>query len=163
MRRTFAVFFTLCLLVAAATAAEVRSGRDSLVITFKDGRQQTIPVSDISRIEFKGAPVAAASSSTPPASSENQGHFMGRWRVGDGQGNTFIITLSRDGKASKSIGNSRGTWSVVNGEAHIMWNDGWRDAIRKVGNKYEKVAFSPGHDFNDSASNIADAKSLDPI
>jgi len=46
---------------------------------------------------------------------------------------------------------------VVGGEAHINWDDGWHDAIRKVGNKYQKVAFPPGSSFSGTPSNVTDA------
>ncbi len=56
----------------------------------------------------------------------------------------FVITLKPDGVARKTIGpKNSGTWKVVNGEAQVSWDDGWHDVIRKVGNKYEKAAFSP--------------------
>jgi hypothetical protein len=99
----------------------------------------------------------------PISASGSAGHFLGRWRCGDGQGHNFIITLDRDGHATKSIGSARGTWVLENGEAHVSWDDGWHDAIRKVGNNYEKVAYGPGKTFSDDPDNIADAKSLDPI
>jgi hypothetical protein len=160
MRQLLAILVVLIAL--PAFAADSKSD-NALVITFKDGHKQTVPVSDVSRIEFR-----TSGKSTPveiPAASSSLGtsHFLGRWRVGDGQGNTFIITLDRNGRATKSVGDRRGTWSVVNGEARINWDDGWHDAIRKVGIKYEKVAYGPGKDFSDEPSNVADAKSLEPI
>jgi len=99
----------------------------------------------------------------PIPSGGSEAHFFGIWRCGDGQGNNFIITLNRDGHATKSIGSARGTWTVENGEAHVSWDDGWHDAIRKVGNSYQKVAYGPGKTFSDEPNNTADAKSLDPI
>lgn len=160
MRKLIAV---LVVLIALPAFAADRKSDNALVITFKDGHKQTVPVSDLARVEFR-----ASGKTTPvtiPGASSNLGtsHFLGRWRVGDGQGSTFIITLTRNGRATKSLGDRHGTWSVVNGEARISWDDGWRDAIRKVGSKYEKVAFGPGKDFSDEPSNVADAKSLEPI
>jgi hypothetical protein len=83
--------------------------------------------------------------------------------VGDGAGGSFVITLKRNGEARKSLGPARGTWTAENGEARIVWDDGWRDAIRKVGEGYEKAAFGPGRTFSDTPSNVADAKSTEPI
>jgi hypothetical protein len=51
---------------------------------------------------------------------------------------------------------------VVDGEARIAWDDGWHDAIRKVGTKHEKVAFEPGKTFSDEPSNITDAVNTSP-
>ncbi|MGH9528862.1 MAG: hypothetical protein ACRD2S_02980, partial [Terriglobales bacterium] len=91
------------------------------------------------------------------------GHFIGKWRVGDGGGGTFLITLKRNGEANKSIGGTHGTWTAVDGEARITWDDGWHDVIRKAGNGYEKAAFEPGRTFSDSPSNVADAQNTEPI
>ena len=53
----------------------------------------------------------------------------------------FFITLDDDGTARKTLGASHGTWTLVDGEARISWDDGWHDVIRKVGGKHEKVAY----------------------
>jgi hypothetical protein len=154
--RVICIAGSLALAVAAGTQARAASTEESsIVITFKDGRQQTFPLATIAHIEFT-APAGRA-----PVTS--RGNFLGRWQVGDGQGNDFIITLSRDGKASKTIGSPHGTWRTVHGEAQITWDDGWQDSIRKVGDKYEKAAHAPGKTFDDPAVNVTDAKSLEPI
>jgi hypothetical protein len=131
---------------APKAAAEYEPG--SIVIVFRDGRQQSFRLADIARIEFT-APVERASG--------GQGHFMGKWRVGDGTGGTFIITLKPGGEAHKSMGSYDGIWTVVNGEARIAWDDGWHDVIRKIGNTYEKAAYSPGSSLSGAPNNTAEA------
>jgi hypothetical protein len=153
------VAIVLGILTLAAVAAD---NRDSVVITFKDGHQQSFPLSDVARIQFK-TPTKTTAVALPVPSSGSAGHFMGKWKVGDGQGHSFTITLDRSGSATKSIGSTHGTWKAENGEAHISWDDGWHDAIRKAGNNYEKVAFGPGKTFSDQPDNVTDAKSLEPI
>jgi hypothetical protein len=138
-------------------ASVAQDARNSIVIVFKDGHQQSFPLSDIARIDFNSL---ATSASASPA---GRGRFLGKWKVGDGAGGAFYITLDRDGEASKSIGSTHGTWTVMDGEARISWDDGWHDAIRKIGNKYEKVAFSPGKTFSDEPSNVANAMNTEPI
>jgi hypothetical protein len=140
----------LLLAVPAGLVAAPASGGNSIVIVFKDGRQQTYSMADIDRIEFK----------TPTSTGAVVGgnSFLGKWKVGDGNGGSFIVTLERDGTANKSIGASHGTWTIVDNEARISWDDGWHDAIRKVGAKYEKRAFEPGKSFTDAPSNVTDAK-----
>jgi hypothetical protein len=123
-----------------------------VLIVFKDGHQQNVPAEEIARIEFEPAGASAAS----------RAHFVGKWEVGDGNGSNFYITLEASGDARKSIGASRGTWTVVDGEARISWDDGWHDAIRKVGPKHEKVAFAPGKSFADAPSNITAARNTQP-
>jgi hypothetical protein len=134
------------LVAASASAAD----RNEIVIVFKDGRQQTFSMADIERIEIK----TPASNSTLIRGSS----FLGKWKVGDGAFGTFFITLDRDGVATKTLGASHGTWTVVDNEARISWDDGWHDAIRKVGSKYEKRAFEPNKSFTDRPSNVTDAK-----
>src|SRR5215469_1752107 len=152
--RSAAVLLTLAVLTSATQAVPAASDVHSLVIVFKDGHQQTFSMADIARIEFKG-----------PATQSlmGRGRFLGKWRVGDGAGGHFFVTLEASGEASKSIGAAHGTWTVVDGEARISWDDGWHDAIRRVGDKYQKVAFSPEKSFSDSPSNVADAQNTSPL
>src|SRR6266850_284904 len=91
--------------------------KDAIVIVFKDGRQQAFSMADIERIEFKA-----------PASNTAVIHgssFLGKWKVGDGSFGTFSITLDRDGVATKTLGASHGSWTVVDNDARISWDDGW--------------------------------------
>jgi len=127
--------------------------KDHAVIVYKDGHQEKVP-SEIARIEFGDS---SASAMTP-----GRAHFVGKWEVGDGNGQNFFITLDSDGSARKSIGAAHGTWTLVNGEARIAWDDGWHDAIRKVGSKHEKLAYEPGRSFDDSPSNVTDARNTQP-
>lgn len=122
------------------------------VIVFKDGHEQKIPVTDIARMEF-----GPSSNGAGPGKN----YFVGKWKVGVGSGGeTFFITLEPDGEAHKSMGASHGTWSLVDGEARISWDDGWHDLIRKVGSKHEKFAYEPGKSFSDTPSNVTDAINL---
>ena len=162
MRKTalfLSVLAALTLLTAAGNAEKktttAKSSQDSVVITFKDGHSQSYPLGEVARIEFE-------SSNAEPVNTSS-GHFLGRWKVGDGIGGTFYITLKRDGHAYKTIGNEHGSWTVVGEEARITWEDGWRDTIRKTGNRYEKAAYHPGKTFSDTPDHIADASSTDPI
>jgi hypothetical protein len=159
MRNARTPLWALLILVLSAPTVfsnpEPKNDADSIVIVFKDGHQQTFRLADIARIEFN--------SPAESGSTMERGHFMGKWKVGDGAGGTFFITLRRDGSATKTLGSSHGTWTVVNGEARISWDDGWHDAIRRVGRKYQKVAFGPRKSFSDEPSNIADAEPTEPI
>lgn len=87
--------------------------------------------------------------------------FSGIWKVGDGQGNNFYITLFSNNIAEKTNGTLRtGTWVALNVEAEISWDDGWKDAIVLEGTAYKKKAFSPGTTFTDTPNNITDAIKL---
>ena len=133
----------------------------AIVITMKDGHQQKIPMAKIARVEFEGSAAKTAACGVPDF-SPGMRHFVGKWEVGEGNGMNFYITLRANGQAEKSIGAIHGTWTLVNGEAEISWDDGWHDAIRKVGAKHEKVAFAPGKTFSDTPSNVTDARNTQP-
>lgn len=153
---------TICVLgvflLPAWAAPKTKAADDNaIVIIFKDGHQQTFSMADISRIEFNTS-AAQASSTTVGVN-----RFIGKWTVGEGNGDsTFTITLNRDGTARKSLGATHGTWTVADGEAHISWDDGWHDMIRKVGAKYEKVAYAPGKSYSDNSDNVTDARRQNP-
>lgn len=121
-------------------------------IVLKNGRHEDFSASDILRIEF--------GTESDKAMPLGRNHFVGKWRVGVGNGSHFFITLKSNGEAEKSMGESHGTWVVVDGEAHVSWDDGWHDIIRKVGEKHEKLAFQPGKSLSDQPNNVTDAKNL---
>lgn len=170
---------TLFVAFAAAAKPALADDRQSIVIVYKDGHRQSLSMAEITRIDVK-PPAAivykdghreklpadidriefgASDFTTMPT----RAHFVGKWQVGEGNnGGTFYITLDADGTARKTLGPPHGTWTLVDGEARITWDDGWHDAIRKVGAKHEKVAFEPGKSFDDTPSNITTAKNTDP-
>jgi hypothetical protein len=101
---------------------------------------------------------------TSKTSSTSAATFVGEWKVGLGvAGQSFIITLEKGGKATKSHGSPNGTWVVFGDEARITWNDGWRDVLRRSGNKWEKAAYAPGKSFSDQPDNIAGATRTEPL
>jgi hypothetical protein len=119
-------------------------------IVYKDGHQEKVATADITRIEFE---TSVVDTMTP-----GRAHFVGKWEVGEGNGRTFFITLDADGSATKTLGAAHGAWTLVDGEARISWDDGWHDAIRKVGSKHEKFAYEPGKSFDDTPSNVTAAR-----
>jgi len=177
---TIAVCIPAILILAAASSwATPGGGQESVVIVYADGHRQNLEMADIARIELKNPvvivfkdghklTVAATDKAriefeiSNGAPGPSRAHFVGKWEVGEGNGGNFYITLEEDGEARKSIGASHGTWTVVDGEARISWDDGWHDAIRKVGPKHEKVAFEPGKSFDDPPSNVTAARNTQP-
>jgi hypothetical protein len=164
--------------VSAPKPASAVDDRSSIVIVFKDGHHQTFATGEITRIDFKAPAVivykdghrekiSADIERIEFGASENamlpgRAHYIGKWEVGDGNGTMFFITLEADGNAKKTRGAEHGTWTLVDGEAHIAWDDGWHDAIRKVGSKHEKVAHEPGKSFDDPPSNVTAARNTEP-
>ena len=136
----------------------------TVVIVFKDGHRQSIPASTITAMEFKSAAGVVTPIAVPALVAPGKGVFAGKWLVGQGNdtSNTFYITLEEDGVARKSIGEAHGTWVYVNGEAQVSWDDGWHDAIRRVGDKYEKFAYGPGKSFTSEPDNVTEARNTNP-
>ncbi len=169
MRKSLIVAGVSVLLLAsvpasfAAGAPAAKNSPGTIVIVFKDGHRQAFNLADIERVEFP-AGGAVASSDTVPYNPNwpPRGRYFGKWEAGDGNGGTFTITLKEDGEAFRSIGDVRGKWVYVNGEAHVTWDDGAQDAIRKVGNKFQKSAYAAGKSFTDTPDNVTDAHNTAP-
>jgi len=151
-----AVLVTIPLL-AQNIKSQSQPDQNAIVITFKDGHQQTFDLGDVAKIEFK--------TSTSQASQRSErAVFAGKWKVGTGVGSgTFYITLASDGTATKTMGSAHGKWEVVGAEARISWDDGWHDVIRRAGNHYEKVAYESGRSFSDPPSNVTEATNTQPL
>jgi len=144
----------------AKTPPAKKDPSNSIVIVFKDGHRQSFNLVDIARVEFTGTDAVSSVSSNRewPA----RGRYIGKWVVGDGQGDTFIITLREDGSAMRSRGDIHGTWTYVNGDALVTWDDGWKDAIRHAGSGFEKYAYGSGKSFNDNPDNVTSAQNTTP-
>jgi len=175
---------TVCLLPGVflfpfpVTATSAPAGARHLVIVFKDGHKQIVDLAEVEQIDFKapsmivfkdghqqrvaGSEIARIEFETSGATPVGHNHFVGKWEVGEGNGRNFFITLEPDGTARKTLGASHGTWTFVDGEARISWDDGWHDVIRKVGSKHEKVAFEPGKSFSDPPANVTAARNTEP-
>ena len=175
LARVVAVPAVLLLACAFASSAAAED-HSSIVIVFKDGHRQTLANAEIARIDLKSPTIVYRDGhrekiaeidhlefgeSGLTANLPSRNHFIGKWRVGQGNGEHFYITLEPSGEAKKSIGEEHGTWTLVDGEAHISWDDGWHDAIRKVGSKHEKLAYGPGKTFGDTPSNVTAAETTE--
>ncbi|HEY1986503.1 MAG TPA: hypothetical protein VGG85_13900 [Terracidiphilus sp.] len=167
MRKT-AVFacLTLAFLLAvpngfAKPPVPAKNG-GAIVIVFKDGHRQTYNLADIERVEFPTSAMTASETAPLNSTAPPRGHFVGKWEVGDGNGNNFYITLKENGEAWRSLREVGGRWEFVNGEARITWDDGAMDAIRKVGPNYQKFAYQRGKSFTDTADNVTNAHLTNP-
>jgi hypothetical protein len=146
-----------------AKAATTANSAGTIVIVFKDGHRQSFNLAEIARVEF-GAPAASAVEKDNPG-LPSRARYLGRWEVGEGSMDNphFFITLHDNGDARRSIGEPRGHWEYVNGEAQIRWDDGeWLDCIRKVDGQYKKVSFKAGKSFQDTPDVVSNAKKSGP-
>ena len=151
-----AVPLLFALPAAFAAPAPQSSGSDTVVVVFKDGHRQSFSLDEIARLEFSG-PIPAGFLSIPGPS---RGHYLGKWEVGEGNGDNFTITLNDDGTAYRSLGDVHGAWQYVNGEAQIRWDDGSNDCIRKVGNWYKKFWYKPDQAFSGMPENVTNARNV---
>lgn len=165
MRRLAAFLFLTSLLTLAALvpacvaspAQPVQSSQSGTVtVQLKDGHRQTFRLADVERIELTGSVPANLVHYPGPS----RAHFLGKWEVGEGNGENFTITLNDDGTARRSLGDTRGTWQYVNGEAQIRWEDGNSDCIRKVGSWYKKYWYNADQAFSGHPENVTNARSL---
>jgi hypothetical protein len=168
VRKTIVAAGLLSMLLLALPAALAKppvapkNGAGTIVIVFKDGHRQTFNLADIVRVEFPASASVAEESTPANPLTPPHGRFLGKWDVGDGSGNTFQITLKENGEAFESMHNQHGKWEYVNGEAHVTWSDGWHDAIRRSGSRFQKFAYGPGKSFNDTPDNVTDAHNTSP-
>lgn len=88
------------------------------------------------------------------------GEYEGSWMLYDTHGDDFEATLSADGTASGTHGDSmkHGTWTEVDGAVVISWKTGWTTRIAKQGDKYVKTSFKPGTTITDAPTDTSDAK-----
>ena len=154
----FCLATSVAIAVPPATAKPVPG---TIVIVFKDGHHQVYNLSDIERVEFPAISASTDTGSTSPT-SPSRGRFLGKWTVGDGSGRDFTIRLEENGDAYRSLGDEHGRWEYTEGEAHVTWNDGAMDAIRKVGSGYQKFAYSKGKTFTDVPDNVTAARNTGP-
>ena len=98
----------------------------------------------------------------PEPVNMNLKDFVGKWDIGKNPETgkvAFVMTLHADGTARKShVPTSTGQWEVVDGEARVIWSEGWRDIIKRDGDRYRKIAFGPGKDFSSAPSNTDTAQ-----
>jgi len=158
---SIAAMVCLSMPLFAKTAATVKNGAGTIVIVFKDGHRQSFNLSDILRVEFPGGEEASAAVSAN-AQGPSRAHFIGKWEVGEGNGQRFFITIEESGDAHRTLGNVHGRWIYEDGEARITWDDGAHDAIRKVGSKHQKAAFGAGKSFTDAPDNVTGAVNTTP-
>lgn len=162
MRPLIPAFLALAFLFAVplAFAAQSGSSASSLVIVFKDGHRQTLSLDAIDSLEFSAA-VPAGLIHTPGPS---RARFLGKWEVGEGNGDNFYITLHDDGTALRTMSagfdRERGSWQYINGEAQITWDDGWQDCLRKDGAWFHKYAYHEGKTFHDQPDNVTNARNV---
>ena len=170
----------LTLIAVTKPDAHAADDRSSIVIVYKDGHRQTLAAAEISRIDLKDPgtivykdghreKVSSAidriefEESGLSAMTPGRSHFIGKWEVGEGNGSgKFFITLEANGEARKTLGSPHGTWTLVDGQARITWDDGWHDVICKTASGHEKLAYEPGRSFDDKPSNVTEARNTQP-
>lgn len=156
MRRLISAAALVLAILCALPATFAQTRPNTLVVVYKDGHRQSLNLNDIERLEFPSAVPAGLINTPGPSRSR----FLGKWEVGDGNGDNFYITIREDGSALRTMGmgHEHGSWQYINGEAEVTWDDGWQDCLRKVGNQYKKYAYHEGKTFTDEPDNVTNAR-----
>jgi outer membrane protein assembly factor BamB len=98
----------------------------------------------------------------PSGTETTKSTFVGDWDIGKFTPSgrpAFVMTLNADFTARKShVPGATGKWQLVNGEARVVWSDGWRDIIRAEGDQFRKIAFRPGTNFDSDPANMDTAE-----
>ncbi|MCP4858138.1 MAG: PQQ-like beta-propeller repeat protein [Fuerstiella sp.] len=154
-----------------ATTTIIRPGRElNIVATNAIAKQRLLatPAVDgnaliirtenhLYRIENRTTNPNEPETTTPGEPKGSKSTFVGDWDIGKSNASekpVFVMTLNADLTARKShVPGATGKWQLVNGEARIIWSDGWRDVIRPEGDHFRKIAFRPGNDFDSTPAN----------
>jgi hypothetical protein len=178
--RVFVAAAVLFLTFSVAVPTNAAADPGSFVIVYKDGHRQTLTTAQVEQINLRTPAtivykdghrekVSAEidhlefADSTFASATPSRSHYIGKWEVrAEANGAKFFITLESNGDARKTQGSPHGTWTLVDGEARISWDDGWHDVISKVGSRHEKRAYEPGKSFDDQPSNVTEARNTEP-
>jgi len=94
----------------------------------------------------------------------NNKEYVGKWKVWGtnpdrSDWHEFYIILYDDGSAEDTWeSGEKGAWVMSGDKAVIMWNNGWKEIIRKTSDgKYEKLGYGPKVLFNEPPTNTSDA------
>jgi hypothetical protein len=83
-----------------------------------------------------------------PAAIATEQLFVGVWDCGD-----IVITLNADFTARNNR-NGSGKWECVNGEAHIVWNSGAKNVLRRDGEGFQKLMWKAGRGLDSQPVNV---------
>ena len=110
------------------------------------------------------APAAAPAAPTDTAS------FVGHWKVQDGKGRDYFITLAADGTAASKWSaaeeqrrNQSGSWVATEGGVLITWNNGWRDAVVTQESGFLKKAYAPKMKVGEEPANTSPALKVEAL
>lgn len=87
--------------------------------------------------------------------------LAGKWKVEDGKGQPFEITLMEDGSATATQGEGlKGKWEEGRGTALINWDSGWSTRIVKKADGYQKLAYDKGVPRDGEPTNTSKAEKV---
>lgn len=105
-----------------------------------------------------------------PAVQSDNSAFTGIWKVQDGKGRDFYITLAADGSATSTWTveadkrrNQTGAWKVTDGKVVITWDNGWREVVTTSEGGFAKSAFAPKQKLEDKPANTSPAVKVEAI
>ena len=112
----------------------------------------------VSKLELLPIGAVAAKTFTGTSTLDNSSVFVGQWDCGD-----VVITLYLDFTAHKDRLNPLGKWECVNGEARIVWDDGWQTVLRRDGEGFQKLTWKAGASLYSPTSNTCPAVKVSAV
>jgi hypothetical protein len=89
---------------------------------------------------------------------------IGHWKVSDGAGQTYYITLKDDRTASSTLPHhGEGTWSVEKINIRIVWQNRWIDYLVVTEGAVTRVGCAPGDNLEDIPENSSAAVRVDSV
>jgi len=90
--------------------------------------------------------------------------YIGNWRVADGQGKIFFITLHENGTSTSTWKKGdKGTWKIEQGKAIVTWDSGWTDILYNEEGIFLKTSYPPNAPIQGPGINHSTAKKVEAL
>lgn len=123
-----------------------------------------------SALMMSAAPAPVRAEDTVAAPAAQASAFAGIWKVQDGKGRDFYITLASGGQATSSWTgaedqrrNQTGTWVEADGKAVVTWANGWREVLENKDGAVVKKAYAPKLQLEGEPANTSPAVKVESI
>jgi hypothetical protein len=111
---------------------------------------------------FVGGCQNPSTTSSASHDESHRRHFIGNWKTVQPDGKIVYTSLNSDGSATTTEDpTKKGSWKVVDKQAHIQWNDGSVSIIVKDGLNFRKDNFAVGASLNGKPTSSFPAVNVD--
>lgn len=89
---------------------------------------------------------------------------VGHWKVSDGSGQQYYITVNEDRSADSTLPHhGQGYWSVEDHNIRITWQNRWIDYLVVTETGVSRVGCAPGTTLNDIPENSSTAVRVESV